>query len=153
MASSPFGKSKSRAPLLRRPSFSLLDRLYEPSVEPAKDRERRLLKKKTTTSKRAPVLVDEAGGRPSSSATEQDLDLTDPSVTRPAGLRRGRPSSIFGSLKSFRTGDDDTPPATATSSKAPSVAWKDLGGPVDLFTGTLASPSSFHHPACLRRQQ
>lgn len=70
-----------------------------------------------------------ASPRSFTSQAEASEDAGSPRTgTRPGLLRRGRPSSIFGSLKSFRTNDDETtPPATSASSKPPSLNWGFFG--------------------------
>lgn len=120
----PSAKRKTKSNLLRRPSFSPLSR----GQDEDQDRQpTRLLQKKrpslmplglTKTDKAGGILVEDV---------EKEYGSESPQSNRPSMLRRGRPASLFGSLRSFRMGDEETPPDTATSSKAPSVNWKDFG--------------------------
>ncbi|KAB8416373.1 hypothetical protein FH972_024892 [Carpinus fangiana] len=140
MSSGPFGRRKTpkQDAALRRPSFNLLTALHDDaashqpaartSASTAKDMiPTRLLKKKITTSQLS--LDPPDSPRPDSVGAAASEDGGSPRAgTRPGHARRARPSSLFGSLKSFRTADDDTtPPATATSSKPPSLNWGYFG--------------------------
>ncbi|KAI9719020.1 MAG: hypothetical protein M1828_006396 [Chrysothrix sp. TS-e1954] len=127
MSNNIAGRRKSRSGILRRPSLGPLSLITD---DPEKAVPKTLKKKS-----RIPSLPSSAS--PSSekhfiAVTEDRAPLSADLVhPRQQLLRKGRPSSIFGSLKSFRTIDDDTPPATASSSKAPSVNWKDFGSHTD----------------------
>ena len=132
MSLSPRRKSKSG--LLRRPSLSPLTLLHDDPDKPTSSRTQKKSKPSLlfshTSAGSAPAKENLAAG-----STETLLTPSISNSHRPSILRKGRPSSIFGSLKTFRTNDDDTPPATASSGRAPSLNWKDFG----LHTDTVGA--------------
>lgn len=126
MSVSPPGRRKNRTNLLRRPSFSPLSRTRDDD-DTEKQPKKLLQKRRPGFTSLGLVRTSDQTGNVLVEGVEKDFSPDSPQGGKPSLLRRGRPASLFGSLKSFRTGDDETPPGTATSSKAPSLNWRDFG--------------------------
>lgn len=79
----------------------------------------------------------------SHSPTSEPPSPVESHSARPTLLRKGRPPSLFGSLKSRN--EDDTPPATAVSSKAPSLNWKEAFSTNNEYTDIGKNRTVLHH--------